>query len=64
MVEKTVSFPCGNRSPCSCTNSTEDPGVTVVNSCPVNDTFLVISGLEATRVKLVSVLMNNYVHAR
>ena len=62
--KKTVTFPCGNKSPCSCTNSTEDPGVTVVNSCPVKDTYLVISGIEASRVKLVSVIMANYVHAR
>ena len=62
--KETVTFPCGNNSPCSCTNSTEDPGITVVNSCPVKDSFLVIPGIEATRVKLVSVIMANYVHAR
>ena len=62
--EKRVTFPCGKKSPCICTNSAEDPGVTVVDSCPVKDTFLVISGIEATRVKLASVIMANYVHAR
>ena len=55
--KKAELFPCGSESPCRCKKSTQDQGLIIVTDCPVNNWFLMITGIEATRVKIVPAIM-------
>ena len=57
-LEKNDTFPCGQESHCNCTKSLEDPGLIIVSHCTVEKKFLMIAGIEATRVKIVPAVMS------
>ena len=56
----TDAFPCGSESLCNCTKSAQDPGLTIVSQCPVKNRFLMITGIEARRVKIVPAVMSKF----
>ena len=58
--QKTDIFPCGSLSPCDCTKSAQDPDLTIVSQCPVKNRFLMITGIEAKRVKIVPAIMSKF----
>ena len=58
--QKTDTFLCGSQSLCHCKQSTQDPGLTIVTHCPVENFFLMITGIEATRVKIVPAIMYKF----
>ena len=58
--QKNDTFPCGSLSPCLCTKSAQDPGLTIVSQCPVENFFLTITGIEANRVKIIPAIMSKF----
>ena len=58
--QKNDTFPCGSLSPCLCTKSAQDPGLTIVSQCPVENFFLTISGIEANRVKITPAILSKF----
>ena len=58
--QKNDTFPCGSLSPCLCTKSAQDPGLTIVSQCPVENFFLMIAGIEANRVKITPAIISKF----
>ena len=58
--QKNETFPCGSLSPCLCTKSAQDSGLTIVSQCPVENYFLMITGIQANRVKIIPAIISKF----